>query len=177
MNKINQKLEGAANVLIIIVTIMLGVVIAKQFFFASPTVINANGQNNSLSQPQVIINAPLKIEGVNFAEQSKTLIVALQAGCPYCSQSAPFYKRLIEESRDKNVKIVAVLPTSLEESKDYIQKLGIDNLEVKQSTLDNIQVRGTPTLLLTNDKGEVTNAWVGKLPAPKEDEVINAIIH
>jgi hypothetical protein len=41
--------------------------------------------------------------------------------------------------------------------------------------LDSIRVGGTPTLILTNDKGEVTDFWVGKLAPDKEVELINKL--
>ncbi|MGI8467685.1 MAG: peroxiredoxin family protein [Pyrinomonadaceae bacterium] len=173
MDKINQKLEMMATIFIIVVTIMLGVVITKQFFITSPA---AAGQNNSSAQLQPANNSPLKIDGVDFSQQPKTVVLALQPGCHFCTESAPFYKRLIESSRDRNIKIVAVLPSSLKESQDYLQKLGIDNLEIKESSLNSLNVQGTPTLILANEKGEVINTWVGKLPASKEDDVINSIL-
>jgi hypothetical protein len=33
----------------------------------------------------------------------------------------------------------------------------------------------TPTLILTNEKGEITHFWVGMLPAEKENEVISRL--
>ncbi len=72
--------------------------------------------------------------------------------------------------------MVAVFPTDIEESRAHLDKLGLTNLDVKQASLDSIQVDGTPTLILVNDKGEVTNYWVGKLPPNKEAEVISKLI-
>lgn len=46
--------------------------------------------------------------------------------------------------------------------------------EVRQAGLDALGVRGTPTLLLINDKGVVIKSWVGRLPIDKEGEVITA---
>ena len=112
---------------------------------------------------------------INWLDQPKTLIVALQASCRFCNESAPFYKRLIENTKNKNIKLVAVLPTDLEESKAHLNKFGLSELEVRQASLDSIQVEGTPTLLLVNSKGEVTDYWVGKLPPHKETEVLNKL--
>jgi len=36
-------------------------------------------------------------------------------------------------------------------------------------------VDGTPTLLLVNEKGEISNSWVGKIPKEKEKEVISQL--
>lgn len=98
--------------------------------------------------------------------------MALQSSCHYCNESAPFYKRLIQEVQGKNTKLIAVLPTKVEDSKAYLNALGLSALEVKQASLDTLQVIGTPTLILTNDKGEITNLWMGKLSDDKAAEVI-----
>ena len=173
MDKLNQKLDTMATVLIIVVTIMLGIVLAKQLFITSSAA--TSNQNNAVAQLSSG-NAPLKIDGFDFSAQPKTVVIALQRGCPYCTQSAPFYKRLIENTKDKNIKIVAVLPDSPEESREYLQKLGIDNLEIKEDASGSLPVQGTPTLFLANEKGEIINTWRGMLPSAREDEVINAVL-
>lgn len=124
-------------------------------------------------QPE--IGKQMNLSDVDWADQPKTLILALQTNCHFCNESAPFYKRLVESIRNKNVKLVAVFPGNIEESKAHLNELGLTNLEVKQSPLANMQVSGTPTLILTNDKGEVINVWVGKLSPDKETEVISKL--
>ena len=67
------------------------------------------------------------------------------------------------------------MPTGVEESKAHMDELGLTGLEIKRMPLDSIRVGGTPTLILTNDKGEVTDYWVGRLTSDKEIEVINKL--
>ena len=86
-----------------------------------------------------------------------------------------FTSDIVESTRNKNVKLVAVFPGSIEESKTHLNELGLTRMEVKSSPLNNLQVSGTPTLLLTNDKGEVTDFWIGKLSPDKETEVLNKL--
>ncbi|HEX8736474.1 MAG TPA: hypothetical protein VF721_14185, partial [Pyrinomonadaceae bacterium] len=124
---------------------------------------------------QPTVGTKVNLPEVNLSAQPKTLILVLQKDCRFCTESADFYKRIQASTHDKNVKLVAVLPNTLEEGNAYLNKLGIANLEVKQSPLNNLQTSGTPTLILTNDKGEVTNFWIGKLPADKEEEVISQL--
>lgn len=99
------------------------------------------------------------------------MVLALNTGCRFCNESAPFYKRLIESVKDKNIKVIAVLTNNVEESKLHLEKLGLTDLEIRQSSLGDFQVEGTPTLILFNKKGEITESWVGKLP-PAEEEVV-----
>jgi hypothetical protein len=79
---------------------------------------------------------------------------------------------LIEEAKGRNVKIVAVLPQDIKEGESYLQSLGISGIEVKQSQLDVLLVSGTPTILLANEFGQLTDVWFGKLPPDKENEVL-----
>lgn len=133
---------------------------------------------SSSNQPESIqaVNKQLTLPDINWSDQPKTIVIALQTSCHFCNESAPFYKHLIENIKGKNIKLVAVLPTEIEKSRAHLDKLGLNNLEIKQASLDSIKVDGTPTLLLVNDKGEITNSWVGKLPPDKEAEVISKLI-
>lgn len=172
MNKLTQKVELVTNLLIIVVAILLGITLVQRYLTTSSANSLSPQQQTANQLPQKS-NSLLEISGVNFSEKPKTLVLALQSGCYFCTESAPFYKRLIQIAKDKNIKLVAVFPTSVEESTTYLNKLGITDLEVKQSPLVRLQVRGTPTLILTNEKGEVMNSWVGKLKTGKEDEVLS----
>lgn len=182
MDKLSRNIELVANILIIAFVILMGTILVKNYLLPSKS--NAD-QQQSLNQPQYsnqpqfikpsqsMIGSQVDLSGVDFSQHSKTLILALQAGCHFCAESAPFYKRLIENVQDKNIKVVAVLPSNTDESIKYLKNLGINDLEVKQSSLNSLQVAGTPTLILANDKGVVINSWIGKLDSAKEDEMIN----
>jgi hypothetical protein len=71
--------------------------------------------------------------------------------------------------------LVAVLPQATEEGKRYLEGLGVDVNEIRQSSLSEIKVTGTPTLMLVNSDGIVTDSWVGKLPADQEADVLSKV--
>ncbi|MGI8468345.1 MAG: hypothetical protein ACR2N3_07820 [Pyrinomonadaceae bacterium] len=144
MNKLNQKAELAANILIITAAVLLiGVVVQKYFFSAAAA--------NQQARAQPTVGSKLNVTDVNFSGYPKMLVLALQTGCHFCNESAPFYKRLIEETKGKNIKLVAVFPQSVEEGTAHLNQLGLTGMEVRSSPLNNIQVSGTPTLILTNE--------------------------
>jgi hypothetical protein len=66
-----------------------------------------------------------------------------------------------------------VLPQTVEESKAFLDQLGVQVDAILQGSLANIGVRGTPTLLLVNEAGVITEAWPGKLP-PRDEEAVLA---
>lgn len=165
MSNLKQKIELTANILIIVVAVLLVGVIAQKYLFAP----------KQPERVQPTVGAKINIPEVDLSAQPKNLIMVLQKDCRYCTESAPFYKRLQESTQNKSVKLVAVLPGKPDESAAYLSGLGINNLEIKQASMSNLQTSGTPTLILTNDKGEITHFWVGKLPAEKEEEVISQL--
>ena len=70
---------------------------------------------------------------------------------------------------------MAVLPQSVEEGKDYLKGLGAGIDNVYNAQLGSIGVTATPTLLLVDENGIVSDMWRGKLSDDKEVEVINKL--
>jgi thiol-disulfide isomerase/thioredoxin len=169
MNKINQKVELAANFLIVVVALLLIGVLAQRYFFSSP--VSANQQ----ARVQPTVGKKVNLENVNFSESPKTVVLALQTTCHFCNESAPFYKKMLEEAKGKNIRFVAVFPTPVADSQKHLSELGITGFEVKQAPITALDASGTPTLILTNSKGEVEKFWVGKLPSEKESEVLSQL--
>jgi len=171
--EIHRKIELATNIAIMIVAALLCVVLVKNHLLSSPPAPTPNGliANNQI-QPQA--GAKLSVPGIDWAENGQTLLLVLSTTCHFCSESAPFYQRLLKERND-SVRTIALLPQSVSESKDYLNDLGISVDEVKQASLKSINVRGTPTLLLVDGNGAVVNEWVGRLPLDQEAEVLRLI--
>ena len=165
MGALHKKVELIANVAIILVAIMIGAVLVQRYFFPGST------------QPSqtVATGSKVSLPGVEWTKNGKTLLVALQVGCRFCSESAQFYQRLVQTADSKGVKVVAVLPQLPTESKDYLRTLAIPINDVRQASLASLSVSGTPTLILVNEKGEVAGVWVGKLPVDKEAEVLSQL--
>ncbi len=160
--EVSKKLETVTNLAIIVVAIMLGFVLVQKYF---------RGENPEKTPTEIVKGTKISLSDVSWRQNQKTLILVLQKDCRFCSESMPFYKTLVEKSKVKGVQLIAVLPDSREEGVQYLKENGVDIQEIRQSRLDEINVQGTPTLILLNDKGEVENSWVGKLPSEKETEV------
>jgi thioredoxin-related protein len=165
-SKFSQKIELLANIAIIIVAILLGYFLTQKFFF-----------QQSSKQPPTEITKGTKISllDVDWQANQKTMLLVLQKGCHFCTESMPFYKMLVEKSKERGIKLVAVLPNSREESIQYLKENGVEIQEVKQAQIESINVHGTPTLIMTDEKGEVVNYWMGKLTSQKEGEVFEKL--
>jgi len=124
---------------------------------------------------QSLLGSSLTISDINWRRSKQTLVLVLREGCHFCTDSADFYRRLASESRQTKTKLVTVLPGSVEDSRRYLDDLRVPIVDIKQSSLSEVNVRGTPTLLLVDDKGVVRKSWVGQLPPDGEAEVFDAI--
>jgi thioredoxin-related protein len=161
MSKITRKLELVANAAIIIVCLLFVGILAQRYFY-SP----------SNAKAEIPVGKNMKVSDVDFSKAEKTLVLAVSATCHFCSESASFYQKITSEASGANLQIVAALPQSASEGKDYLQKLNVPVSEIKQVSLDEINVSGTPTLILFDREGKVVNYWIGKLSPEKEGEVL-----
>ncbi len=127
------------------------------------------------SAPFAQVGLTVSISGVNWARNNQTLLLVLREGCHFCSDSAGFYQRLVKAHGAKaSTKFVAILPGNVADSRNYLNRLGVPVDDIRQAQLGAVGVRGTPTLLMINDKGMITKSWVGRLPTDKEAEVFSA---
>ena len=122
------------------------------------------------TRPRIQIGAKLPLEGVDWATNQKTLVVALSDKCHFCTDSANFYQRLSQDHG--SAALIAVLPQPVDESKQYLSQLKVMISDVRQVPLTSLAVTATPTLILVDKDGTVLKSWVGKLKPEREAEVI-----
>jgi thioredoxin-related protein len=164
MPNLRRKLETCANVAIIVLAIAAGAVLVKSYFWPQPP------------EPEHLRGKKVLLQGEDWAKNGQTLLLVLQQGCRFCSESAPFYQRLArEENEHRATRLIAVLPQDVNTSRQYLSELGVHIEEVRQVQAASLGIRGTPTLLLVNDEGVVTESWVGRLSADEEAEVIERL--
>ena len=175
-----KKLEALANVAVIITSIVLCSVLVKKYLLSpkpSATAVPVNPKPSAATGLQRhLIEAGTKVSlpGIDWSKGDRTLLLALSTTCHFCSESAPFYQEL-QRQRTNGVRIVAVLPQPVNDGKNYLSKLGVQTDDVIQASLDSVGVSGTPTLILINHDGAVTDSWVGKLSDDKAAKVISLL--
>lgn len=112
--------------------------------------------------------------GIDFGAGAKTLVMALDSDCVFCQQSMPFYRRLLEADRADTQIVVATSPDD-RAIIDYLATERVNPDTVVFVEPGTLPVPGTPTLLLVDDQGLITHAWVGLLDDYREAEVISSI--
>lgn len=173
MTNISKKVELVADIAIIIVAILLISVLIKNYLLPSNP-RQSNSRIATVSQRQVETGGKINLADVDWQKNGQTLLLALSTTCHFCSESAPFYQKLMKE-RGGNTRLIAVLPQSINDGRDYLDRLGVSVDDIKQAPLSSIGVGATPTLILVNSNGVVGDLWVGQLPNTEEAKIINKV--
>ena len=191
-SRLARGIEIATNLSILIVAVVGATVLVKNYLLRSPVPSETNqttSGRNLQGQPSDVrvrtSSAPprapeegtqLSVPGVSWSDSNQTIVLVLSDKCRYCSESAPFYQRLARDlSSRSDVRLIAVFPQDTGAGKKYLDELGVPVGQVVQATLDTLQVRGTPTLVIIDKNGTVTQSWVGKLGPERESEVLSRI--
>jgi thiol-disulfide isomerase/thioredoxin len=172
-----KKLEILANIAVIITSVVLCSVVVKKYFF-SPTKQEASVEAAASKSPasnvsqrrSILVGTKISLAGIDWSKSNRTVVLALSTGCHFCSESAPFYQELQQQKRD-DVRLVALFPQPVEESRAYLNRLGIGINDIVQSPLSSVGASGTPTLLLIDNRGAVVDSWVGKLTDVASEQV------
>lgn len=171
MSNVSKKIEMAANIAIIVVALILGGILVKQYYFDDNR--DVRGVNAELRIPA---GTRIPLPDIDWADNKQTLLLFLSTDCRFCSESAPFYQRLVQATiGQRDIRLVAVLPQEVNRSREYLKELGLSIEEVKQASFKSIGVRATPTLTLVDSAGVVISAWIGRLAAGQESEVLSRL--
>jgi thiol-disulfide isomerase/thioredoxin len=161
--RVAKKIELVANVGIVIVALLVGTLFVRNYL----------GQG---SKPQPIaVGSKFKLKDVNWKANGKTIVLALSTTCHFCTESAPFYRELVKKAEAHNVRTIAVFPQSPTEATTYLTAEEVKVGSIQQSLLPDIQVSGTPTVLLIDENGQVKAVWIGKLPAEREKDLLDKL--
>lgn len=169
MSKSSNRIHQLTNIAIVLVVLMIGVVIARNYL-RSPRPIP------EVRDYRVAAGTRVYLPGIDWAANGQTLVLVLREDCRYCTESAPFYRQLAKEATvNSKVRLLAVLPQDVVEGKQYLNSLDLPIAEVRQAKLDALGVQGTPTLILVNGDGLVLESWAGRLPPEQEKAVMKRI--
>jgi peroxiredoxin len=162
-----NKVEVAANVVVILLAVVIGSVFLMDRF-ATPR----------LGPNEVKVGDQLPgLHAYNWKAHDRTLVFALRNGCHFCEDSMPFYRRLakLEQSNQIGVHLIAVFPDDPVIVRQVVEKQQLTIEVVAAFELGQVKVQATPTVMLVDEQGRVSKVWMGELPAAEEAEVIAAI--
>jgi len=161
----SRKLETIANVAIVVASVALLTSVYKD-----------RQRDIKPRRPEIAIGAAVPIRDVDWAANQKTLVLALNTNCRFCTASGPFYKRLTESlPPDKRVHLLAVFSQPVAEAHEYLRRLGVAIADVRELNTTAIPVAGTPTLLVVDQHGRVLKKWTGQIGPEQESEVFKGL--
>ncbi len=162
----NNKIYAGIDLVIVLTAVILCLIVVKKYFpGAKPTLLSAPA-----------VGAKILLPGVDWSSGRETMLLVLRADCHFCTESAPFYRRLVDKvSGHPNFQLIAVMPQTPADARKYLDSVNVSISDVKQSTLPGVSISGTPTLLLLDDRGVVTAAWAGLLSRDQENRILSRI--
>jgi rhodanese-related sulfurtransferase len=149
-----RKFEWVVNIVLGLVAVLFIGVIAQRFLVSS--------------KPKGVrpleVGRKLNLPGVDLAGNKQTLLMALSTNCHFCTESAALYRRLAAGlAHNGETRVVAVLPQTVEEGRQYLQSLDVPVETVLQANLASAGFAATPTLVIVKDDGTITDMWTGTL--------------
>jgi thiol-disulfide isomerase/thioredoxin len=168
MKNAMKRLDVVANILVICVCVAALILLANKY-------LNAGSPTPEISESPTP-GTRVAVPGLDDSA-SETLVLVLDKSCPFCRQSAPFYKRLATSPNHNNVRLVVAMDDPESEIRRYLDRLSVPIADI--ATIDDIydtmKVTRVPTLLLIRE-GIVRRSWVGTLSSEREGEVL-ALFH
>lgn len=161
------KIEGVANLIVILLAVVVGSIFLKDRFFTPQAHPNEVRVGDKLTP----------LNGWDWGAHERTLVLVLKKGCHFCEDSAPFYERLlVQQKRDgSTTAVVAAFPDAADVVKEVVQLEGLDVPTLAEVPLEELKASGTPTLLLVDHRGTVLKAWIGMLSPRQELEVMAVV--
>jgi hypothetical protein len=162
-----RVIELAASVAIVIVAITLVATIYKQGGIGrKPQAANSS----SLRSGDV-----LRVSDLDLTTTGQpTLVLALSTQCRFCTESVPFYRRLLARARELNINVIVLMPQPETDARTYLKEHALDVSRLHRlDTSTNIS--GVPTVIALNSSGVIKHIWVGKLGTTQEDAVLSGL--
>ena len=155
MRSLSQKLNLILNIALVACAVVFVSVLIKTHYL----------RHDEVSQARALaIGDKIDLQGFNWPSNRRTIILALSKHCPYCLESAQFYQQLIKEVKEhSDVHLAAIFTESVPEAKNYLEQMSVSIDDVRQAPLSALGFKGTPTLLVVDETGQIKDLWLGKL--------------
>ena len=167
--KFKEIFDVTTNVVVVVFALVAIGVLVKSYFTPQGVKTSVAVRTGSLFP---------EIPGVDYKQAARTLILALNVDCRYCTRSVPFYNSLAEARRETTgqINIVAAFINKDERLvKSYVEEKQLSVQTITGFDLDKLGVNTTPTLILVDNAGKVLDSWRGELQPDGEREVFNSL--
>lgn len=164
---LKDSLNVATNIVVILFAVVAIAVLVKNYFV--PPEVETGVTKGSVF-PQ--------IAGVDYRQVPRTIILALNVDCRYCTRSVPFYNSLFKAQQENpghfNI-VAAFINKDADLVKSYAEQKQLSVQTITGVDLDKLGIHLTPTLVLLDNEGKVLDSWRGALQSDGEREVFRAV--
>jgi hypothetical protein len=118
------------------------------------------------------------LEQLQLGTAKPSAVVVVSNTCHFCVESADFYRRLasLEKGAGGRFQALFLGMHGTEDAERFVTTQRLSPTQARPTPSDvQARVPGTPTLLLVDARGRVTQSWVGKLTQSQEEDVIAAV--
>lgn len=162
--KLKDILDVTTNVVVVVFALVAIGILVKNYF--------APGAKTSVAVTKGSVLGA--IAGVDYKQAPRTLILALNVDCRFCTKSVPFYNSLAE-ARQENAGqfnlVAAFINKDPELVKSYVEEKQLSVQAIPGVDLDKLGIHMTPTLILVDSAGKVLDSWRGELQPDGEREL------
>lgn len=130
--------------------------------------------NGAMASPIAVGTAAPAIPGIAYSDADLTLIVAVSSRCRFCSDSMPFYRRLMAEARTRRGRVQFVA-MGIEDSnvlREYLAQHAVVPDALVNGREAQFPLRATPTLMVVEGSGRVVASLQGLLTGEQETNVM-----
>lgn len=167
--KLKNILDVTTNIVVVVFAVVAIGVLVKNYFAPPSAKTSVAVTKGSVLR---------EIAGVDYKQTARTLILALNVDCRYCTKSIPFYNS-VAEARQQNAGqfnlVAAFINTDPELVKSYVEEKQLSIQAIPGVDFDKLGVQMTPTLILVDSAGKVLDSWRGELQPDAEREVFAAL--
>jgi peroxiredoxin len=161
-------LERITNAALIVTCLLTIAVLGARYIRAAPT-------SGDLSQllPFAVGQQMKDIADVSYDQSAATLVLYAKSTCPYCSESMPFYRQLLDlpAAKTNQARLVVASAEPAVTVRAYLQEYGVKPDKIATSAA----TRPTPTLVLVDRKGTIRGMWIGKQKPEAERDVVSRL--
>jgi hypothetical protein len=118
------------------------------------------------------------VTGLDFTKSRQTVILLVSSSCRFCTESMPFYGKLVDavgRKSSEQIRLVAASTESPEQLRTYFDRHAVPPMTAFAVRPDQFKISGTPTVLLVDSQGRVQSTWLGRLPKAEEDAILAAV--
>jgi hypothetical protein len=166
--KLKSILDLTTNIVVVLFAVVAIGVLVKNYF--APHSPNTTVVKKGSVFPQ--------IDGVDYKKAPRTLILALNVDCRYCTRSVPFYNSLAEARHENpgqfNI-VAAFINNDAVLVRSYAEEKQLSVQTIAGVDLDKLGVHLTPTIILVDNAGKVLDSWRGALQPDGEREVFSTL--